>query len=83
MARQFQIYNIAGLGDKPRPTLTRMPPPRRPKFTGLFHDDVATDSYWIREKGVLHLPALDRAVKTIAILGEVLAAPEGDVCRTR
>jgi glycosyltransferase involved in cell wall biosynthesis len=43
----------------------------RPKFTGLFHDDVVTDSFWIRETGELSLPSLaghDR----IAIVGEIL-----------
>ena len=49
-----------------------MPSRRRPKFTGLFHDDVVTDSYWIREKGVLALPPLG-GVKRLSVIGEVLA----------
>ncbi len=43
----------------------------RPKFTGLFHDEVATDSFWIREQGRLSLPSLE-GVSTLAIVGEVL-----------
>jgi glycosyltransferase involved in cell wall biosynthesis len=43
----------------------------RPKFSGLFHDEVATDSYWIRETGRLELPALTQA-REIAVCGEVL-----------
>ncbi|MBI3886895.1 MAG: glycosyltransferase family 4 protein [Opitutae bacterium] len=50
-----------------------MPPRRRPKFTGLFHDEVAPDSYWIRETGRLELPPLGGA-KHLAVIGEVLAA---------
>lgn len=45
----------------------------RPKFTGLFHDEVATDSYWIREAGLLELPPLTQA-REIAVFGEVLPA---------
>lgn len=44
---------------------------RRPKFIGLFHDDVVTDSYWIREEGKLALPPL-AGVKQLALIGEVL-----------
>jgi glycosyltransferase involved in cell wall biosynthesis len=47
--------------------------PRRPKFIGLFHDDVVTESYWLREAGTLQLPPL-AGVKSIAIYGELLAA---------
>lgn len=50
---------------------------RRPKFTGLFHDEVAPDSYWIREAGLLELPPLGGA-KQLAILGEVLAPDPSD-----
>lgn len=33
----------------------------RTRFAGLFHDETATDSYWIRERGTLALPALKSA----------------------
>jgi glycosyltransferase involved in cell wall biosynthesis len=53
--------------------------PRRhqPKFTGLFHDETANDSYWIRECGALALPALT-GVKALRLVGEVLPPPAGD-----
>jgi glycosyltransferase involved in cell wall biosynthesis len=47
------------------------PPRRRPRFTGLFHDDVVTDSYWIREEGVLVLPRLE-GLHQLVLIGEVL-----------
>jgi glycosyltransferase involved in cell wall biosynthesis len=47
-----------------------MPSRHRPKFAGLFHDEIATDSYWIREEGVLTLPSL-RGVGKLSIIGEV------------
>lgn len=53
------------------------PPRHRPKFLGLFHDDVVTDSYWIREEGRLTLPPL-QGVQALAIVGEVLPAPSAD-----
>lgn len=43
----------------------------RPKFTGLFHDEVVTDSFWIREQGRLVLPSLE-GVSTLRLIGEVL-----------
>ena len=43
----------------------------RPKFTGLFHDEVATDSFWIREEGRLLLPSLE-GISTLLVIGEVL-----------
>jgi glycosyltransferase involved in cell wall biosynthesis len=43
----------------------------RSKFTGLFHDDVVTDSFWIREQGQLTLPSLE-GVTALAGTGEVL-----------
>ncbi|HEX2861123.1 MAG TPA: hypothetical protein VHN79_05770, partial [Lacunisphaera sp.] len=43
----------------------------RSKFTGLFHDEVVTDSFWIRETGELTLPSL-AGVREIAVVGEVL-----------
>src|SRR5882724_5156729 len=42
----------------------------RPKFTGLFHDEVVTDSFWIREQAALSLPSL-AGVRRVAIVGEV------------
>lgn len=47
-----------------------MPSRRRPKFSGLFHDDVVTDSYWIREQGTLALPPLAE-VRQLRVIGEV------------
>ena len=43
---------------------------RRPKFSGLFHDDVVTDSYWIRDQGTLTLPPL-AGVRQLRVVGEV------------
>lgn len=43
----------------------------RPKFAGLFHDEVATDSYWIRDNGLLELPPLTDA-REISVHGELL-----------
>lgn len=43
----------------------------RPKFTGLFHDDIVTDSFWIREEGLLSLPSL-AGVDRLTLIGEVL-----------
>jgi glycosyltransferase involved in cell wall biosynthesis len=51
--------------------------PLRPKFTGLFHDEVAPDSFWIREKGRLNLPSLT-GIDRLVLVGEVLAPPPGD-----
>lgn len=48
-----------------------MSPRRRPKFTGLFHDEVVTDSCWMREEGELALPPL-AGIKTLALIGELL-----------
>lgn len=45
----------------------------QPKFSGLFHDETANDSYWIRECGVLSLPALT-GVRALRLTGEVLPA---------
>lgn len=49
----------------------------RPKFTGLFHDEVATDSFWIREEGRLTVPPL-AGVSRLGIVGEVLPAKAGE-----
>ncbi|HKB58398.1 MAG TPA: glycosyltransferase family 4 protein [Lacunisphaera sp.] len=54
-----------------------MPPRRRPKFTGLFHDDVVTDSYWMREEGVLALPPLG-GIKQLSVVGELLPPSPAD-----
>jgi glycosyltransferase involved in cell wall biosynthesis len=45
----------------------------RPKFTGLFHDEVATDSFWIREEGRLAVPPL-AGISRLSVVGEVLPA---------
>jgi len=44
---------------------------RRPRFTGLFFDETAADSGWIREIGALDLPAFD-SERTLAVVGELL-----------
>lgn len=49
----------------------------RPKFTGLFHDDVVTDSFWIRETGRLVLPSLT-GVKSLTVVGTVRPADPAD-----
>lgn len=49
----------------------------RSKFTGLFHDEVATDSFWVRETGVLELPPLTEA-REIIVTGELRAADPAD-----
>lgn len=54
-----------------------MPSRPSPKFTGLFHDETATDSFWIREEGHLALPPL-QGVGRLTLVGEVLPAPATD-----
>jgi glycosyltransferase involved in cell wall biosynthesis len=49
----------------------------RPKFIGLFHDDVVTDSFWIRETGTLMLPSL-AGLEQIAVVGEILPPTPDD-----
>ena len=49
----------------------------RSKFTGLFHDEVATDSFWIREEGRLSLPSLE-GVGRLTVVGEVHPADPAD-----
>jgi len=49
----------------------------RSKFSGLFHDEVATDSFWIREQATLSLPSLS-GVTRVAVVGEVLAPDPAD-----
>lgn len=56
-------------------------PRRRPKFVGLFHDDLVADSYWIREEGQLNLPSL-QGVKEVAVVGEVRAPAANDPTAT-
>ncbi len=48
-------------------------PRRTPKYSGLFHDEIATDSYWIRERGTIRLPPLGPA-GPVVVTGTVLAA---------
>jgi len=49
----------------------------RSKFTGLFHDEIATDSFWIREQGELSLPSLE-GVSQLTVIGEVLPPAGND-----
>lgn len=59
-----------------RMTAPAAPGPRRPpKFEGLFPDETETDSHWIRERGVLRLPAL-AGIQRIVVHGEVLPAAD-------
>lgn len=53
---------------------------RPPKFTGLFFDETAEDSAWLRERGQLVLPPL-QDVAAISIVGEVLPGPDSGVAR--
>ena len=50
-----------------------MTPRRPPKHTGLFFDETAENSAWIREAGTLELPPLQQAT-TISVIGEVLVS---------
>src|SRR5688572_793130 len=54
-----------------------MPFRLRPKFSGLFQDEIALDSFWIREQGQLVLPSLE-GISQLTITGEVLPAPADD-----
>lgn len=49
----------------------------RSKFTGLFHDEVVTDSFWIREQAALTLPSL-AGVNRVAVVGNILAPNPAD-----
>lgn len=49
----------------------------RTRFTGLFHDEIASDSYWIRERGTLALPAL-KSSGELVIEGTLLPPADGD-----
>lgn len=48
-----------------------MPLRLRPKFIGLFQDEIAPDSFWIRETGVLTLPSLS-GIRNLILVGELL-----------
>ena len=48
-----------------------MPTRRPPKFSGLFFDETAENSVWIREIGSLSLPPLENR-PAIAVVGELL-----------
>lgn len=48
----------------------------RTRFSGLFHDETAYDSYWIRERGTLALPALKTAGELV--VEGTLRPPLGD-----
>ncbi len=50
---------------------------RRPKFTGLFHDEIVTDSYWIREQATLLLPPLGE-ISRLSVVGEMLPPDPAD-----
>jgi len=53
-------------------TAPAAPGPRRPpKFEGLFPDETETNSFWIRERALLRLPAL-AGLRRIVVSGEVL-----------
>ena len=54
-----------------------MPSRRSPRFTGLFPDELVTDSFWIRETGVLHLPGLVDSSGVI-VVGELLPSSPND-----
>lgn len=54
-----------------------MSPRFPPKFTGIFQDETAVNSCWIRETGVVLLPALT-GVSTLVVAGEVLSSGERD-----
>jgi glycosyltransferase involved in cell wall biosynthesis len=49
----------------------------RPKFIGLFHDEVATDSFWIRERAILSLASLTGASR-VTVIGELRPANPAD-----
>ncbi len=54
-----------------------MPKPRRPKFTGLYHDEIVTDSCWIREQAELALPALG-GIRRLSLIGDLRPATPAD-----
>lgn len=54
-----------------------MPPRLRAKFSGLFQDELATDSCWIRETATLSLPSLT-GISRITVVGELLPPDPAD-----
>ena len=58
-----------------------MSPRHSPRFTGIFQDETAIDSCWIRETGVVLLPALVNA-RTVVVIGRVLPAGAQDSTAT-
>lgn len=54
-----------------------MPSRRPPKFTGLYHNESPSDSFWIRETGILFLPGLENA-SLLVVTGELLPPTVGD-----
>jgi glycosyltransferase involved in cell wall biosynthesis len=55
---------------------------RFPRFTGLFFDEFASDSAWIRETAVLRLPPYDGAL-ALTLHGEFRPHPEARGIETR
>ncbi|MEI6107118.1 MAG: glycosyltransferase family 4 protein [Opitutae bacterium] len=49
---------------------------RPPRFTGLFYDESAPESCWIRDTGIAIIPALDNH-PVLALIGELLPGPAG------
>jgi len=60
-------------------TAARQPSPanRWSRFTGLFPDEFADDSYWIRETGVIEMPAFE-GVRRVILRGEIRPWPQTD-----
>lgn len=54
-----------------------MPPRRSIRFAGLFPDESVNDSFWIRETGVVQLPALKDA-PALVVIGVLLPADPKD-----
>ena len=54
-----------------------MPSPRPTRFSGLFPDESVTDSFWIRETGVVQLPALTNS-PALVLIGVLLPATPAD-----
>lgn len=77
--RQFPIYKPSPPPDKTRfnhRRPARMTTRLRSKFTGIFSDETAVDSMWIRESGELFIPTLI-GIKKLIIKGEVLPPISG------
>jgi glycosyltransferase involved in cell wall biosynthesis len=54
-----------------------MSPRHLPRFTGLFPDESVTDSFWMREAGVVLVPALENS-PALVVAGELFPAAAGD-----